>query len=295
VRKKTVIAICWCIITMSVTAYGQRSTNPFELEPRLPDTEVEAINPNDTGNPFDIIPPDKEVSPVKSIVSTRKKQVKSIDVPTTDRRLLLIMTTVLLLLLTILVTLFRSQLYRTYRAFLNDNLLSQLQRERETVGGTPYYLFYIFFMLTLGVFIYLIAKTYQVPIWPAKPWYSLGLCLAVVPAFFISKHLVLNILGGIFPIEKEIRLYSLTIIVFSIVLGICLLPVNLLLAFAPDSTQEIVVYVAIFIIAGIYIFRTLRGLFIGNKFLLFHKFHFLLYICTVELAPIAIIVKLLLG
>ena len=42
-----------------------------------------------------------------------------------------------------------------------------------------------------------------------------------------------------------------------------------------------------------YIFRSLRGLFVAGRFLAFHKFHFLLYICTVEIAPVLILIKLI--
>jgi len=37
----------------------------------------------------------------------------------------------------------------------------------------------------------------------------------------------------------------------------------------------------------------LRGLLLANKFVLFHKFHFLLYICIVEIAPVVLVLKLI--
>ena len=50
----------------------------------------------------------------------------------------------------------------------------------------------------------------------------------------------------------------------------------------------------ILIIFGITVFCILRGLFLASKYLSFHKFHFFMYLCTVEIAPVLVVVKLLL-
>ena len=72
-----------------------------------------------------------------------------------------------------------------------------------------------------------------------------------------------------------------------------MVPANILIAYAPQTMTSSLVYAAIGLVGLVYLFRSLRGLFIANRFLLFHKFHFLLYICTVEIAPIIIFLKLL--
>jgi hypothetical protein len=41
-----------------------------------------------------------------------------------------------------------------------------------------------------------------------------------------------------------------------------------------------------------YIYRSLRALNIGSKFLVSDQFHFLLYLCTVEVAPVVLLAKL---
>ena len=275
---------------------AQNQQNPFELIPRLdlPPESEETSQIADTGNPFDIIPPRESARPVRPDLELKPDPVKRV-ITQPNRRLLLITNTSLLILLTILVTLLRSQLGRTYRAFLNDNLLAQLQRERETVGGIPYYLFYIFAILSIGFFVFLIVQEFEYSFYTQNPWKGLGISIGLLAVLLLAKHTTLSLIGYIFPIQKEIALYSMTIIVFSIIIGIILIPINLLISFAPEGLTRMITYIALAIIILIYLFRSLRGLFIANKFILFHKFHFLLYICTVEVVPIAIIARVILG
>ncbi|MCG8329102.1 MAG: DUF4271 domain-containing protein [Chitinophagales bacterium] len=275
---------------------AQNQQNPFELIPRLdlPPESEETSQIADTGNPFDIIPPRESARPVRPDLELKPDPVKRV-ITQPNRRLLLITNTSLLILLTILVTLLRSQLGRTYRAFLNDNLLAQLQRERETVGGIPYYLFYIFAILSIGFFVFLIVQEFEYSFYTQNPWKGLGISIGLLAVLLLAKHTTLSLIGYIFPIQKEIALYSMTIIVFSIIIGIILIPINLLVSFAPEGLTRMITYIALAIIILIYLFRSLRGLFIANKFILFHKFHFLLYICTVEVVPIAIIARVILG
>jgi hypothetical protein len=295
VKQRTYILLIFYLLA---TPYGkgQQGDNPFELTPRLEvSVDPAAINPEDTGNPFDIVAPAGAGKTIpKKPAPTPVPEVVVDDKPANDNNILVIANVVILLLLTILVTLFRSHLGRSYRAFLNDNLLSQLQRERDTVGGLPYYLFYIVSLLTGGLFTFLIAKAYGL-IPEQSHYFHLLLCAGLVIVFFLFKHLLLSIIAYIFPVSKEVALYNMTIIVFSIMIGLFLLPANLLLSFGSETISQGTIYVALAGILLIYAFQSLRALFIANKFLLFHKFHFLLYICTVEVVPIVILARLLLG
>ena len=295
--KYTYILLIFCLLAAHHVE-GQQEYNPFELTSRLEvKVDAPAKKPGGTGNPFDIVPQAPQDAAKKSqqkptpapVVDTVRK-----NTPTNDGNILVVANVIILLILTILVTLFRSHLGRSYRAFLNDNLLSQLQRERATVGGLPYYLFYLFFMLGGGLFIFLVVREYGLI--PNKNHQTyLLLCVGLVAGFFLFKHLLLGIISYIFPVSKEVSLYNMTIIVFSIMVGLLLVPANLLLSFGSDVISQGTIYSALAGVLFIYAFQTLRAIFIANKFLLFHKFHFLLYICTVEVVPIVILARLLLG
>ena len=270
--------------------------NPFDLTPRLSaqvgaDTLTSVVPV--TGNPFDIVPTSPEEQAVEPVLPPPDAGFSPKPVVTIDsrfNRVVFITTVASLLLLTVLITLFRAQLGRAYRAFLNDNLLNQLQREREGGGGLPYYLFYALFMLSAGFFVFLLTEYFEVPV-AAAPWRSLLMCVLGIAVFWMGKHLLLTYIRVVFPVEKEVRIYNMTIVVFNLILGIALIIGNGLFAYGPDSLKMPILYLIFAVIAGVYLFMFLRSLFSAGRFLSFHKFHFLLYICTVEIAPVLILVK----
>lgn len=281
-------------------AYGQ--ANPFDLSPRLPETTAVALPEQEVvpGNPFDITVPSQKAArqqpqaqPAQVIAPAGiEKGSSHTAARQTSSRMLLIVHLSIALLITILVTFFRPHLGRAYRAFLNDNLLAQLQRERESGGGLPYYLFYGLFMISGGLFLYLLTTYLGYTVAPS-PLESLAWSVVAVAAFFLAKHLVLGLIGYIFPVSKEVGLYSMTIITFNLILGLFLAAGNVPLAYAGEELQPFIAYGLLAAVGAVYLFMSLRGLFIGSRFLAFHKFHFLLYICTVEIAPVLILARLI--
>lgn len=301
VKIKASISILCLLIGMSlvlVVVSAGAQANPFDLTPRLsaiPTADTLFGTTTVTSNPFDVVPSQPDEQTAEQVLPPPDAGFSSKPVITIDsryNRVVLITIVACLLLLTILITLFRSQLERAYRAFLNDNLLNQLQREREGGGGLPYYLFYGLFVISAGFFIFLLTSYYDIPV-ASSPWYSLLFCIAGITLFWLVKHLLLTFIRVVFPVEKEIRVYNMTIIVFNLILGIILIVGNGLFAYSPESIKLPLFYLLAGITAGVYLFMFLRSLFSAGRLVSFHKFHFLLYICTVEIAPVLILVKLL--
>jgi len=98
--------------------------------------------------------------------------------------------------------------------------------------------------------------------------------------------------GAIFPVEKEAASYSFTMIAFGILLSLFLVAVNVFVAYGPAHLIQTTIYMAFGVIGLVYAFRSLRGLIIANNFLAANKFHFFLYLCAVEIAPVLVLVKL---
>ena len=110
---------------------------------------------------------------------------------------------------------------------------------------------------------------------------------------YFIKHAVLRAIGFIFPVQKEISYYSFTIIAFNIFLGIALLPINSLISFSNDKVANICLYLGVIFFLLLYCIRQLRGMFLAANYLTFQKFHFFVYLCTVEIAPILILTKII--
>lgn len=288
-RIATLLLFCCA----SLLVFAQHSANPFELAPRMPAQDTgEAVN-KDTGNPFELVAPTSAATaPKKSAKPARKRN--TISEEAAYRRFLFVSIMGILLMLTLLMTLFRSFFRKAIQAFSNDTMMNQVYRDRESVGALPFLMLYTFFFVNGGLFIYFLAKNYNISL-PGSHFQQWFYCIIALTGLFFLKHLLLNIISYIFPVEKEVRLYNFQIMIFGIVIGLMLAPINILLAYGPESIFSILTLIALITLGLVYLFRYARSLFIADRFLFFHRFHFLLYICTVEIAPVMVLVKLVLN
>lgn len=290
------LGICCCTL-----ALAQQGANPFELTPRLSASQV-AITDSaiaaGSNNPFDIVAPREGETAPKSAktkaVTKPAKPKRTISEAGAYRRFLFISVMSSLLFLTLLMTFFRAFYQKTYSAFGSANLFNQVARERESVGLLPFLFLYAMFFVNAGLFLYLLLHHYKITL-PFGHLVNWLICIGAVIGIFIFKHLMLSMVGAIFPVSKDVRAYNFLIIIFSSVIGLILAPVNFLLAYGPENMASTLIYLTLGTLALIYAFRYLRGLIIANRFFGFHKFHFLLYICTVEIAPVLFLVKVILN
>jgi hypothetical protein len=193
-----------------------------------------------------------------------------------------------ILLLTFLVNVNRLVVSNIFRTIFNDNYFNLMFREYRR-GDTPllHRLLYVLFFLNAGLFVYLSLS--RIPFLSAHT--PLVYCVGGITLLYLIKHSVLRIAGGIFPIQKEMNQYSYAVMIYNIFLGVVLIPINGLLAFGPSGMSGALFFISVGIIILFYLVRQIRGLFIGSAHILYQKFHFFLYLCTTEIAPLLILIK----
>ena len=289
------LSILLCVAPTLGPVFGQTAANPFELRFRL-STEAASRAAADGGagpiNPFDVVP-HRAPGAAKSLSENETEAFRPFSVLPRGGGLpasvLFWMLVVMVGFLAFSVAANRSVVSRAWRGFLNDNALALIQREASgLVGSTPYYLLYANFVLNAGMFIFLVTRFFRKDTFNNLPF--LLLCVGLSASIFLAKHLLLRILAWLFPVRDEVRRYNFLIIVFNCVLGLFLLPCNLLLAFTPDY-QTLLVFWMLGLVFVFYTYRAIRSTAIGGKFLAVSQFHFLLYLCTVEIAPVLFVVK----
>lgn len=148
------------------------------------------------------------------------------------------------------------------------------------------------FFINAGIFAFLALRHFDIHL-PGSNLTGLFICIGGIAGFYVVKHLLLSIVRFVFPVEKEVSRYSFTVMVFNIITGIFLAPMILFTAYSSEGISDAVIKLTLALLLGIILFRGLRGLFIANRFFAWHKFHFFLYLCAVELAPLLVTFKLL--
>lgn len=269
---------------------AQASDNPFELAYRL--RQPLAIDPAIQANPFELLVRPQAGSPTVAPVPTQRNPLK-IRLSLAERYAYFQfgLITGMLLLLALLITFVRGQINKILQAFFSDNWLNQFYREQSARGLTPLLLLYGFFFLNAGIFAFLVFRHLGVELpWPLY-WQFLVLA-GIFAGTFLLKHAILRLIGFVFPIDKECNRYAFVIVLFAAIIGLVLTPFNLLLAYGPNYLHIYLIYFCLAAVAVLYLLRSLRSLTIANRFLAFHQFHFLLYICTVEIAPVLVGLKI---
>ena len=102
------------------------------------------------------------------------------------------------------------------------------------------------------------------------------------------KHQTLT---TVFPIRQEIKLYQHLLTNSHKVLVLVSLPLSICLAYFPDALVALMTPLSLGFLAVFYAQRSFRALITLQDVIYLHKFHFLLYLCSVELAPLLVLAK----
>ena len=194
-----------------------------------------------------------------------------------------------LLLLAIVINVQRNVISKIVKSITNENVLKLLKREENNGLSGHYIMLYMIFFINLTCFIYLMAKYYK----GFDGFNNWLVIYGAVTVTYLLRHISMAFIGNIFNISKDSSLYSFTIMSFNIFLGLVLIPVNLVVAFSPVEISSAALKVGIGLIIILLLIRLARGLLVGARFISENLFQFFIYLCTFEIAPILILLKIL--
>ena len=276
---------------------AQDRSNPFEITSRLP-AEGQTLAPGVRYSPFDVRP--AGTSPASSTGtapaaaparSTGPIVIQAAD-PNVGKASLLAINLILLLLLAVIWVLYGKLYRQCLRATVNASVMKQLYTRRSEGELSALWIGYLFFNLTLGFFLYLLATRFDAALGQGI-WKNWLLFTIVVAGFTGLKQWLLWIFARLFPIRKEVSYYAFVVMVFCILTGIFLVPANLLVSYAPPGWQTLFLYGAAALLLVLYGFHLLRGGLIAREYVFKRPVHIMLYICAVEIAPLLLIYRYL--
>lgn len=113
-----------------------------------------------------------------------------------------------------------------------------------------------------------------------------------IGAIILIKVLLERLIGSIFEIDSLIDSYMFQKTNYKNYIGLVLLPINVLLIFAVQPTKTIL-YFAIGLLLIINLVGFITSFKMHQKLILNNLFYFILYLCTLEIAPYIILYKVL--
>lgn len=180
-----------------------------------------------------------------------------------------------------------------FQALFNNNLTLQIVRDENMLVQRASIFLSISFYLTAALLLYKISIIWEWEMWNMGSgilrFMFFGILIAAV---YSLKFLLLKFTGWLFDQEREMAIYIFNIFLINNVLGFLLLPVIALLAYNPDLEPLLLIKISFFFIVIAFGYRILRGILAGISYPGFSPLYLFLYLCTLEIAPLAVLIRL---
>ncbi|WP_212001333.1 DUF4271 domain-containing protein [Chitinophaga sp. HK235] len=181
-----------------------------------------------------------------------------------------------------------------FRAFLNPTLSQRQLKDQLSQAPFPNMLLNVFFAISLGVYLYLVL--YRQQVFPqAEPWLLIPGLIVLVAVVYGIKYMMLRFCGWLFGNSELADAYIFILYLINKILGVLLVPFLVVLAFCDVEIARTFLYISIFFISLLVVYRYIRSYSLVKQYLSFSKLHFFLYLCAFEVAPVLILTKVLLN
>lgn len=178
-------------------------------------------------------------------------------------------------------------------AFFSNNLSNQLVRDENILVQRASILLSFVFYFTGALFLYQVSIHYK---WD-YPILGEGIVrlivMLLIVAFAYSLKLVLvKGLGELFDIERPVATYLFNIALLNNILGLALFPIVVAVAYVATHSVGTFLLAGIGLVIIIFIYRLVRAFSIWTTMKGVPIFYLILYFCTLEIAPVMILIKL---
>jgi len=180
-----------------------------------------------------------------------------------------------------------------FRVFFRTTLKQRQIKEQLMQTPIPSLMFNVFFVASAGLYATLLLHYFDFT--PVNNFWLLYLyCCIGLSIIYLVKFVGLIICGWLFNMKKAADSYIFIVFVINKVIGILLLPFLALLAFTDDVMYSIALVLSWCCVGGLLLYRFILGFAAIRNEVRFNLFHFFLYLCAFEIAPLLLIYKLLL-
>ncbi len=201
----------------------------------------------------------------------------------------LFVVTFLFIVLGVLRIVFPVELKIIVDAYYRERLLIQVSKEDNLATSWPYIFLYVIFSLSLGLFVVLLISNFND--YNYLTFENFLKNSGFIALLFIAKILLIRFVSFVFLLEKIVREYIAILYLIYFNSMFILLPFLLAVVFLPTiyfSTIAVIYAICVFFLFSYRFVRTAFHLFGNFKFSIFYL---ILYLCSLELAPILILVR----
>lgn len=179
------------------------------------------------------------------------------------------------------------------RVFFRTTLKQRQIKEQLIQTPLPSLMFNIFFVASGGLYTNFLLHHFKFT--PVNNFWLMYLyCCIGLSVIYLVKFVGLKICGWLFNMGQAADSYIFIVFIINKVIGFTVLPFIILLAFTSGTVYTVSLILSLFSVGGLFLYRFILGYGAIHNEVNFNLFHFFLYICAFEVAPLLLIYKLLL-
>jgi len=190
--------------------------------------------------------------------------------------------------------LFGKYMANLFTLFFRASMRQQQIREQVLQSPLPSLTLNVLFIIVGGLYFSFLVKHYhfalKIDFWLMFLNFSALLCV-----IYLGKFLLLKCAGWIFNIQRATDTYIFIVFLTNKMLGIFLLPFLIMLSFSGTLLNEIAITVSLIMILAFFSYRCIASFAPLRKEIKMNGFHFFLYLCAFEIAPLLLIYRVLLS
>ena len=177
-----------------------------------------------------------------------------------------------------------------FRLFFRTTLKQRQIREQLMQTLLPSLLLNGFFVISAGLYINFLLQHYGLT--PVRSFWLLFLyCVLALSIVYFIKFMGLKLSGWLFNMQEAASSYIFVVFVVNKIIGIFLLPFLMALAFMQGTGYSIALVLSWAGVAGLLIYRLFLTYAAVRNQVKVNPFHFFLYLCAFEFAPLLLIYK----
>ncbi len=209
------------------------------------------------------------------------------------KELLFYVITILVLIFALLRLAFFKYFNDLFRVFFRTTMKQRQIKEQLMQTPLPSLVFNGFFVASTGLYINFLLHYFNFI--PFNNFWLLYLyCCIGLSIIYLVKFVGLIICGWLFNMQKAADSYIFIVFIINKVIGISLLPFLVLLGFTGGVMYSVSLVLSWCCVGGLLLYRFILGFSAIRNEVRFNLFHFFLYLCAFEIAPLLLIYKLLL-
>lgn len=188
---------------------------------------------------------------------------------------------------------FEKYLHDLFRLFFNTTMKQRQIREQLIQTPLASALLNLFFVLSGAFYATFLFQYFEI-IEPADFWLIMLYAIFALTVIYLVKFIWLKTAGWLFNLRETADNYIFIVFIINKIIGIFLLPIIVLMAFSSPEILEVVLVISWIGLGGLLIYRFFLTFAAVHNQINVNLFHFFLYLCAFEIAPLLLIYKALL-